>query len=79
MVIVPSGKYQHLSFQAGKRFTLVVDPVIETAEDLQNEADAELGFNGERLSINFQKIDVRSALAVIADFTGINFVTSDTL
>jgi len=79
MVIVPTGKYQHLSFQAGKRFTLVVDPVIETAEDLQNEADAELGFNGERLSINFQKIDVRSALAVIADFTGINFVTSDSV
>ena len=79
MVIVPTGKYQHLSFQAGKRFTLVVDPIIETAEDLQNEADAELGFSGERLSINFQKIDVRSALAVIADFTGINFVTSDSV
>lgn len=79
MVIVPTGKYQHLSFQAGKRFTLVVDPIIETAEDLQEEADAELGFSGERLSINFQNIDVRSALAVIADFTGINFVTSDSV
>ncbi len=79
LVVVPDGKYQHLSFQAGKRFTLVVDPIIETAEDLQDEADAELGFTGERLSINFQKIDVRSALAVIADFTGINFVTSDSV
>ena len=79
MVIVPTGKYQHLSFQSGQRFTLVVDPIIETEEDLRNEEDAELGFNGERLSINFQNIDVRSVLAVIADFTGINFVTSDSV
>jgi type IV pilus assembly protein PilQ len=79
LVIVPTGKYQHLSFQAGKRFTLVVDPIIETEEDLRAQEDLDLGFNGERLSINFQKIDVRSALAVIADFTGINFVTSDSV
>lgn len=79
MVIVPKGDYQHLSFQAGNRFTLVVDPILETEEDKRNEEDAELGFEGERLSINFQKIDVRSALAVIADFTGINFVTSDSV
>jgi len=76
---VPQGKSQHISFQAGKRFTLVVDPIIETEEDLRNADDAALGFEGERLSINFQKIDVRSALAVIADFTGINFVTSDSV
>lgn len=79
LVIVPKGDYQHLSFQSGNRFTLVVDPIIETEEDLRNEEDAVLGFEGERLSINFQKIDVRSALAVIADFTGINFVTSDSV
>lgn len=79
MVIVPKGDYQHLSFQSGNRFTLVVDPIIVTEEDLRNEEDAVLGFEGERLSINFQKIDVRSALAVIADFTGINFVTSDSV
>jgi type IV pilus assembly protein PilQ len=79
LVIVPTGKYQHLSFQAGKRFTLVVDPIIETADEIRSEQEAELGFSGERLSINFQNIDVRSALAVIADFTGINFVTSDSV
>jgi type IV pilus assembly protein PilQ len=58
---------------------LVVDPIIETDEDISDQLNSELGFNGERLSINFQKIDVRSALAVIADFTGINFVTSDSV
>jgi len=79
LVIVPKGQYQHLSFQRGNRFNLVVDPIIETEEDTRNQEDLELGYEGERLSINFQKIDVRSALAVIADFTGINFVTSDSV
>lgn len=79
MVLAPQGKYQHLSFQSGNRYTLIVDPIIETEEDKRNEEDAELGFEGERLSIAFQKIEVRSALAIIADFTGINFVTSDTV
>jgi len=79
LVIVPQGKYQHLSYQAGKRFTLVVDPIVKTEEDIKNEEDKALGYEGERLSINFQNIDVRSALAVIADFTGINFVTSDSV
>ncbi len=79
LVIVPQGKYQHLSFQTGNRFNLVVDPIIETEEELRNEEDLANGYEGERLSINFQSIDVRSVLAVIADFTGINFVTSDSV
>lgn len=77
MVVVPQGKSQHIAFQAGKRFTLVVDPIVVTEEDLRNAEDLALGYEGERLSVDFQDIEVRSALAIIADFTGINFVTSD--
>ncbi len=79
VVVVPQGRYQHLALQSGNRFTLVVDPIVETAEEKRNAEDEALGFSGERLSINFQKIEVRAALAVIADFTGINFVTSDSV
>ena len=79
LVVVPKGKVQHISFQSGNRFTLVVDPVIETEQDKKDKEDALLGYEGERLSINFQKIEVRSALAVIAEFTGLNFVTSDSV
>ena len=79
VVVVPQGKYQHLALQSGNRFTLVVDPIVETEEEIRNAEDEALGFTGERLSINFQKIEVRAALAVIADFTGINFVTSDSV
>ena len=77
MVVIPKGKQQHISFQSGNRFTLTVDPIIESEDDDVNPEDAELGYVGERLSINFQNIEIRSALTVIADFTGINFVTSD--
>lgn len=77
IVLIPQGKQQHISFQSGNRFTLTVDPIVKTQEEIANEEDAALGFVGERLSINFQNIDIRSALTVIADFTGINFVTSD--
>ena len=79
LVLVPQGKFQYLSFQTGNRFTLVVDPIIESKEDVRDRNDARLGYQGERLSINFKKIDVRSALAVLADFTGVNFVTSDSV
>lgn len=79
LVIIPEGRQQHISFQSGSRFTLTIDPILEPEIDLVNEEDAALGFKGERLSINFQNIDIRSALTVIADFTGINFVTSDSV
>ncbi len=79
MVVIPKGKQQHISFQSGNRFTLTVDPIVETKEDADAAEDAALGYVGERLSINFQNIDIRSALTVIADFTGINFVTSDSV
>jgi len=75
MIVDPTGSYQHLSYQSGKVFNINVDPVVE-AEEEEEETD-ELGYSGERLSLNFQQINVRAALQVIADFTGLNFVTSD--
>lgn len=77
MVITPQGNYQHLAYQTGNVFNINVDPVVELEEE-EREAD-EFGFSGERLSLNFQQINVRAALQVIADFTGLNFVTSDSV
>ncbi len=75
MILVPNGRYQQISYQNEGVYTVIVDPYVETEED-KEKAD-ENGYLGERLSINFQRIDVRSALAVISDFTGLNIVTSD--
>lgn len=77
MIIKPKGKYEHLAYQAGNVFTVNVKPVVVRPED-EKKAD-EFGYTGEKLSLNFQNIDVRAALQVIADFTNLNFVTSDTV
>jgi len=75
LVIAAKGKYEHLAYQAGEQFTVNVKPILKSDE---RKAD-EFGFTGEKLSLNFQNIDVRAALQVIADFTNLNFVTSDTV
>lgn len=76
MVVTPQGRFQHLAYQSGKVFNINVDPVIEAEDDEETD---EFGYSGERLSLNFQQINVRAALQVIADFTGLNFVTSDSV
>ncbi|HSH40905.1 MAG TPA: type IV pilus secretin PilQ, partial [Arenicellales bacterium] len=76
MVVTPQGRYQHLAYQAGNVFNINIDPMVELEDE--EEAD-EFGYTGDRLSLNFQQINVRAALQVIADFTGLNFVTSDSV
>ena len=76
MVVTPLGRYQHLAYQSGNVFNINVDPIITDEEEIEED---EFGYSGERLSLNFQKISVRAALQVIADFTGLNFVTSDSV
>ena len=75
MVITVNGKYDQIAYQTGNTFTVSVRPLSE----VELKEEDEFGYSGERLSLNFQKIDVRSALQVIADFTGLNIVTSDTV
>ena len=74
MVIAPKGKYEHVAYQTGNVFTVSVKPILE--REGEKKAD-EFGYTGEKLSLNFQNIDVRAALQVLADFTGLNFVISD--
>jgi type IV pilus assembly protein PilQ len=74
MVISPKGRFEHSAFQAGNVFTVNVRPILEKEPERQVD---EFGYSGEKLSLNFQNIDVRAALQVLADFTGLNFVVSD--
>ncbi|MDO8705112.1 MAG: type IV pilus secretin PilQ [Sulfuricaulis sp.] len=76
MIITPKGKYEQLAYQTGTIFTISVKPVIEKLDEKKVD---EFGYSGEKLSLNFQNIDVRAALQVLADFTGLNFVVSDTV
>lgn len=77
LVVTPFGQYKQSSVQSGDTLIIEVSPL--TRAELEAERTDEFGYSGERLSLNFQRISVRAALQVIADFTGLNFVTSDAI
>ena len=76
MVIQPKGNWEHSAYQTDNKFIVEVKPVVADSNKL---AQGGTGYKGEKLTLNFQKIDVREALNVIADFTGTNMVISDTV
>ena len=74
MVITPRGAWEHSAYQTDNKFILEVKKVADDANRL-----VQPGFAGEKLSLNFQNVEVRAVLQVIADFTGLNVITSDTV
>jgi len=77
MVIEASGVFDHLAYQSEDLFTLDVKALSEVEQE-QAKKD-KFTYTGERLSLNFQNIEVRAVLQLIADFTGLNMVASDTV
>ena len=75
MVVEPTGQWEQSAYQSDNQFVLEVRPQKVDPEKLTQGT----GFNGEKLSLNFQNIEIRSLLQVIADFTNFNVVTSDTV
>ncbi|MET3604989.1 type IV pilus assembly protein PilQ [Sphaerotilus sulfidivorans] len=75
MTIEPRGNWEHSAYQSDNQFVLEVRPVKVDPQKLT----AGPGFSGDKLSLNFQSIEVRALLQVIADFTNFNIVTSDTV
>ena len=75
MVVEPRGNWEHSAYQSDNQFVLEVRPVKADPNKLTQGP----GFQGEKLSLNFQNIEVRALLQVIADFTNFNVVTSDTV
>jgi type IV pilus assembly protein PilQ len=77
MVIEPKGLWEHSAYQTDKRFIIEVKPIIEDPNKLTQ--GSRQGYKGDKLSLNFQNVEVRAVLQVIADFTGLNIITSDTV
>lgn len=75
--IEPSGTFDYSSYQTENRLTISVRPL--TNEDVARRNVERNVYTGEKLSLNFQDIDVRSVLQLIADFTNLNLVASDTV
>ncbi len=77
IVIEPSGVYDYLAYQADNKLTISVKPV--TQDEIEKRNAERFAYSGEKLSLNFQDIDVRLVLQLIADFTDLNLVASDTV
>ena len=77
MVIEPRGLWEHNAYQTDTQFVLEVKPVQFDPNKLVQGTRS--GYSGEKLSLNFQNVEVRSVLNVIADFTDLNIITSDTV
>ncbi|MDF1483764.1 type IV pilus secretin PilQ [Ramlibacter sp. H39-3-26] len=75
MTIEPVGDWEHSAYQSDNQFVV---EVRQKKVDLSRLTQGP-GYSGEKLSLNFQNIDVRSLLQVIADFTNFNIITSDSV
>jgi len=77
MVVTTEGLYDLLSYQSDDLLTIEIRRLTK-AEEEEIKKD-KFGYTGDRLSLNFQNIEVRAVLQLIADFTGLNLVASDTV
>ncbi|MNQ14755.1 Type IV pilus biogenesis and competence protein PilQ precursor [compost metagenome] len=77
IVIEPTGFYDYLAYQTDNILTLSIKPL--TQDEVETRKSERFAYSGEKLSLNFQDIDVRSVLQLIADFTDLNLVASDTV
>lgn len=77
ITIEPTGLYDYLVYQTDNRMTVSIKPL--TPDDAEKRKKDTFAYTGEKLSLNFQDIDVRSVLQLIADFTDLNLVASDTV
>ena len=76
VVVAITGEYDYLAYQADDEYVISVKPLTEQE---QEERSRKFEYVGERLSLNFQDIPVRNVLQLIADFTDLNLVASDTV
>lgn len=78
VIIQPATQnFEQLAFQSDKLFTVELKPM--SRQVIEQNAKAKFGFTGEKLSLNFQDIEVRSVLQLLADFTDLNIVVSDSV
>jgi type IV pilus assembly protein PilQ len=79
IVISADGKYEQLAYQSDNEFTIEVNPVAAEAEEGSNLFSETKEYEGQRLTLNFQDIETRAVLQLLAETSGRNIVVSDTV
>ena len=79
MIVKSNGRWEHTARQSGTQFILEVRALTDDEEELAKRKRINGGYSGERLSLNFQDVEVRAILQVIADFTNLNIIASDSV
>ena len=74
--VMPRGEFDYLAFQSDQGFVLEVKPVVEAA-DMGGPRSKDFLYEGDKLSLNFQNIEIRAILQIVADFANLNLVASD--
>jgi type IV pilus assembly protein PilQ len=77
LIISPHGLWEHNAYQSDNQFVIEVKQIVEDPRKLVQGSNG--GYQGEKLSLNFQNVEVRAVLQVIADFTNFNIITSDSV
>ncbi|HEU4655096.1 MAG TPA: type IV pilus secretin PilQ [Steroidobacteraceae bacterium] len=75
LVIAASGDYEQLAYQSDNVYTIEIKPVVKLPPELQDQKE----YTGEHLTLNFQDIETRAVLQLLADTSGQNMVISDTV
>ncbi|MCB5195409.1 type IV pilus secretin PilQ [Deefgea salmonis] len=75
MLIEPKGNWEYSAYQTENRFVVEVRDASANKDKVASKAN----YKGEKLSLNFQNVEVRTVLQVIAEFTGLNIITSDSV
>ncbi|MDH3373025.1 MAG: type IV pilus secretin PilQ [Gammaproteobacteria bacterium] len=79
IVISADGKYEQLAYQSDNEFTIEVNPVAAETEEGSNLFSETKEYEGQRLTLNFQDIETRAVLQLLAETSGRNIVVSDTV
>lgn len=79
IVISADGKYEQLAYQSDNDFTIEINPVVADADQASNLFSETKEYSGQRLTLNFQDIETRAVLQLLAETSGRNIVVSDTV
>ena len=79
LVVTTAAEYDQVAYQSDNLFTLELKPQVRQEAAAQGIFDEQREYTGERLTLNFQDLETRAVLQLIADFSGLNIVVSDTV